>query len=125
MTEEVRVVHEVSLVAALVEACQERAGEGRVRRLSIRHASTIEEDVIRQAFTMLTEGGPLEDAVLETERFEVRLECGCGFAGVLGHDDEAGPHVVCPACGALHAAPRTAEIELLAIDLETPPPARP
>jgi Zn finger protein HypA/HybF involved in hydrogenase expression len=117
-------MHEVSLVAELVEACLERAGPDRVERVTIRHASTIEEDVIRQAFAMLTEGGQLEGAALEMDRFDVRLDCGCGFSGILGHDDEAGPHVVCPACEAIHPAPRTAEIELLSVEVARGPDGR-
>ena len=63
---------------------------------------------------MLTEGGPLAGATLVTEPFDVRLDCACGFAGALGHDDLiGGSMVVCPACGDVSTQPRTAELELL------------
>ena len=115
-------MHEVSLVAQLVDACQERAGDRSVELVRVRYASTIPEDVLRQAFAMLTEGGPLAAATLETEPFDIRLQCGCGFDGSLGHDDliDAGM-AVCPACGEISSRPRTAELELLEVRLAVAP----
>jgi Zn finger protein HypA/HybF involved in hydrogenase expression len=109
-------VHEVSLVAQLVDACLERAGDRPVELVRVRYASTIPEAVLRQAFEMLTEGGPLAGADLVTEPFDIRLECACGFDGSLGHDDliDAGM-AVCPSCGEVSSRPRTAELELLEV----------
>lgn len=111
-------MHEVSLVAQLVDVCHERAGDHPVELVRVRHASTVPEAVLRQAFAMLTEGGPLAAAALETEPFDIRLRCQCGFDGSLGHDDliDAGM-AVCPACGDVTARPRTAELELLEVRL--------
>jgi len=117
-------VHEVSLVADLVEACLSRTGDAVVRRVTVRHASTVPEDALRQAFAMVTAGTRLEHAALETETFELRLACRCGFTGALHHDDEVGGSMVaCPDCGEVHPAPRTAELELLAIETGGPPGA--
>jgi Zn finger protein HypA/HybF involved in hydrogenase expression len=111
-------MHEVSLVEALVEACLEHAGDRPVERVVIRHASTVDGEVVRQAFAMLTADGPLGGAALDAQRLDVRLACECGFDGTLGPDDEAGgSHVACPRCGVVHVAPRTPEIELLAVDV--------
>jgi Zn finger protein HypA/HybF involved in hydrogenase expression len=111
-------VHEVSLVAELVEAAEARAGGEPVMLLRVRHATTIPEDVLRQAFEMLTETGPLADAVLELKPFDVELACACGFAGALGHDDMVGASLaVCPACGEVNQLPPTAELELLEVRL--------
>jgi hypothetical protein len=72
--------------------------------------------VLRQAFEMLTGDGPLASAVLETEPFEVRLTCPCGFDGALEHDDVIGPgQAVCPSCSELRTFPRTPELELLEV----------
>ncbi|HEX4983217.1 MAG TPA: hypothetical protein VFV63_16050 [Ilumatobacteraceae bacterium] len=82
----------------------------------MRHASSVPEPALRQAFQMLTEGGNLSDAALETETFDVLLDCRCGFAGALGHDDLIGGSVaVCPACGDVSTRRRTAELELLEV----------
>ena len=109
-------MHEVGLVAELVDAAVERSGGGPVTLVRVRRASTIPEDVLRQAFEMLVAGTPLEDATLEVEPFDVRLTCPCGFDGALEHDDMIGPsQVVCPSCGDLRGVPPTAELELLEV----------
>jgi Zn finger protein HypA/HybF involved in hydrogenase expression len=111
-------MHEVSLVAQLVDACATRAAGQLVELVRVRHASTIPESVLRQAFTMLAEGGILAGAKLETEPFDIRLRCGCGFDGSLGHDDLIDAvAAVCPSCGDVSARDRTAEIELLEVRL--------
>jgi Zn finger protein HypA/HybF involved in hydrogenase expression len=109
-------VHEVSLVAELVAECERRASGQPVRLVHIRHASSIPEPALQQAFRLLTLGGSLSEARLVAESFDVELRCSCGFSGVLGHDDLIGGSVaVCPACGDVSTLPRTAELELLEV----------
>jgi Zn finger protein HypA/HybF involved in hydrogenase expression len=110
-------VHEVSLVAELVDIVVERSGGAPVALVRVRHATTIPSDVLDQAWAMLTEEGPLADAVLEAEPFEIRVACtACGFAGPVGHDDVVAPSIAsCPACGGIVTFPPTAEIELLEV----------
>ncbi len=109
-------MHEVSLVAALVEAVEARSAGAPVSLVRVRHATTFPEDVLRQAFEMLTATGPLEGAALVLEAFDIRLACACGFAGSLEHDDMVGGSMaVCPACGELAQLPPTAELELLEV----------
>jgi len=113
-------VHEVSLVAQLVDACALRADGQAVVLVRVRHASTIPEPMLRQAFAMLTEGGNLSAARLETQPFDIRLQCGCGFDGPLGHDDLIDSAMaVCPSCGEVSTRARTAEIELLEVKVAT------
>jgi Zn finger protein HypA/HybF involved in hydrogenase expression len=109
-------VHEVSLVEQLIGACIEQAAGRPVGRVRVRHASTIPAEGLHQAFEMLSRNTPLADATLEAETFALRLECGCGFEGPLGHDDViSGSVAVCPACGDVSTQRRTAELELLEI----------
>jgi Zn finger protein HypA/HybF involved in hydrogenase expression len=109
-------VHEVSLVAELVDAAVARAGGRPVAVVRVRHATTIPEDVLRQAFDMLVEGSPLAGARLVAEPFDIELRCGCGFAGAAGHDDLVGGSMaVCPSCGEVIALPPAAELELLEV----------
>lgn len=111
-------MHEVSLVAELVEAAEARCGGARVSLVRVRHATTFPADVLRQAFEMLTESGPLAGATLDLELFDVRLACACGFSGALGHDDMVGAAMaVCPACTEMTELPPTAELELLEVRL--------
>ena len=109
-------MHEVSLVAELISECERRSDGQPVQLVRVRHASSITEPALQQAFRMLTEGSNLAEARLETEAFEVELRCGCGFAGALGHEDVIGGSVaVCPACGEVSTLRRTAELELLEV----------
>ncbi len=109
-------MHEISLAAELIAQCERRSAGQPVSFVRVRHASSIPEEMLQQAFRMLTEGGSLADATLEAEAFDVRLRCGCGFDGILGHDDLiGGSMVVCPACGDVSTQPRTAELELLEV----------
>jgi Zn finger protein HypA/HybF involved in hydrogenase expression len=111
-------MHEVSLVAELIGECERRSGGRPVQLVRVRHASSIAEPALRQAFRMLTEGSRMADTALETEAFEVGLRCACGFHGALGHDDLIGGAVaVCPACGDISTLRRTAELELLEVRL--------
>lgn len=109
-------MHEVSLVAELIAECERSSAGQPVRLVRVRHASSIPEAALQQAFRMLTEGGSLADAALEAETFDVVLRCGCGFEGILGHDDVISASVaVCPACGDVSTLHRTAELELLEV----------
>ena len=109
-------MHEVSLVADLINACERRSGGLPVARVRVRRASSLPDESLRQAFAMLTVGGPMEGSVLETEEFAVELHCACGFSGVLGHDDVISSSMaVCPGCGSISTRQRTAELELLEV----------
>jgi Zn finger protein HypA/HybF involved in hydrogenase expression len=106
-------MHEVSLVADLIDVCRAQAAGRRVQTVRVRHATTIPADALEQAFRMLTAGGPLADATLDAERFDVVLRCPCGFDGSVGHDDVVGSVAICPACGLVTTLRRTAELELV------------
>ena len=109
-------MHEVSLVADLIAECERRSVGQSVRRIRVRHASSIPDATLQQAFRMLVEGGPLAGATLEAEPFDICLSCDCGFSGPLGHDDLiSGSVAVCPTCGEVSTLHRTAELELLEI----------
>lgn len=109
-------MHEVGLVAELVDAAVARAPVTPAMLVRVRYATTIPADVLAQAWTMLVAGGPLEAATLDAEPFEVLLVCPCGFDGALAHDDVLGPgQAVCPSCSQLRAFPATPELELLEV----------
>ena len=58
-------MHEVALVGELVDAAVARSGGVPVTLVRVRRATTIPDDVLRQAFEMLVPGTPLEGATLE------------------------------------------------------------
>jgi Zn finger protein HypA/HybF involved in hydrogenase expression len=111
-------MHEVSLVAELVDRCVQLAGRQAapepVTAVRVRYATTIPADVLHQAFTTLTADTPLAGARLEAQPFDVRLDCAtCDFTGPLGHDDVAGSMAVCPRCGGVTPLRHPVELELL------------
>jgi Zn finger protein HypA/HybF involved in hydrogenase expression len=108
-------MHELSLVEQLIEECIRRTGGQPVSQITVRHASTVPADGLRQAFEMLSRGTSLEGAALDAQQFDARLHCACGFDGPLGHDDViSGSISVCPACGEVSTTgQRTAELELV------------
>jgi Zn finger protein HypA/HybF involved in hydrogenase expression len=109
-------MHELSLVEQLIAECVRRAGDRPVTAVRVRYASTIPEDGLRQAFAMLSRGGPLEAATLEAEPFAVNLRCACGFEGALGHHDLVSSSVaICPDCGDVSTRRREAELELVEV----------
>lgn len=108
-------MHEVSLVAQLVEACEQRAAGLPVRLVRVRHASSLPEATVRQAFDLLTVGTELADARLELSSFDVEVRCPCGFVGPLGHDHDGDPWVLCPSCDDVVSRPRTPELELVSV----------
>jgi Zn finger protein HypA/HybF involved in hydrogenase expression len=113
-------MHEVSLVAELVEAAQRRAAGRTIASVRVRHASSIDETTLRQAYALLTQDGPLAAARLFSTTFDIDLACPCGFSGPLGHDDLIGGSIaVCPSCRAVSTVHRTAELELLAVETTT------
>lgn len=115
-------MHELSLVADLVNQCERLSAGRAVRLVRVRHASSIQEPALQQAFQMLTIATALSGARLEAVAFDIELSCGCGFSGALGHDDVIeGSIVVCPACGEVSTRRRTAELELLALETADQP----
>jgi Zn finger protein HypA/HybF involved in hydrogenase expression len=109
-------MHEVSLVADLVDECVRRAGSAPVRRVRIRHASTIPLEVVQQAFDMLTACTALAGAQLDADEYEIQLHCGCGYSGVVPDEYLVGTSIaVCPACETVSIRAATPEIELLDI----------
>jgi len=109
-------MHEVSLVAELVDACERLADGAPARRVRVRHASSLPPEVVRQAFALLTAGTALADAELELASFDVEARCACGLVMPLGHDGhDLEPFVICPSCDGLIRRPRTPELELVAV----------
>jgi Zn finger protein HypA/HybF involved in hydrogenase expression len=119
-------MHELSLVAELVDECVRRADGHDVATIRVRHATTISEETLRQAFEMVTAGGPLAGVRLEAEPFDLEFECSaCHYADVLDHDHAVGHLRVCPSCGSVSNDAQPCELELVDCVLSQPAAAGP
>jgi Zn finger protein HypA/HybF involved in hydrogenase expression len=96
-------MHEYSVVQQLIEKLLEevkKRGGAVVKEVRLRRGSTFAEGPIQQAFEIMSENTPLQDAQLIIEEFAVEYKCGhCGFKQVLVPEDLIGHLFICPECG--------------------------
>jgi Zn finger protein HypA/HybF involved in hydrogenase expression len=90
-------MHELSLVAELVDECCRRADGQPVSLVRVRCSLPDLDGELQQAFLMMTTATPLEGAVLEVESAVLNVTCPCGYSGpvtngIVGH------MFVCPSC---------------------------
>jgi Zn finger protein HypA/HybF involved in hydrogenase expression len=112
-------MHELSLVAELIEEVEQRAAGRGVALVVVRHATTISEETVRHAFAMLTADGPLFGAKVECQPFDITLQCAaCGFDGTLDHDHLVGHLRICPMCAEISGDSQLPEMELVSVVLE-------
>jgi hydrogenase nickel incorporation protein HypA/HybF len=96
-------MHEVSLVAVLVEQVEEMAGRERFERvkgirLSVGALSGVDPACLEFCFSEVVKNSVLEGSVLELVPVPVEIQCeGCGRESRA--DDPS--CLVCPACGSL------------------------
>lgn len=107
-------MHEVSLMADLVEVAKQKADGKPIAEIKVRHATTIPDPMLRQAYTMVTDNTPLASTTLTAEPFDVILDCKqCDFNGQLHHHDIEGHVTICPQCGDVSELDYPAELELI------------
>lgn len=106
-------MHELSLVAELVEECCRRAEGEAVAVVRVRCSVHDAEGELQQAFLMMSSATPLEGAVLELEPVTVTVECPCGYKGPAG-DGHVGHLFVCPKCAKVGPV-RSPSLELLEV----------
>lgn len=110
-------MHEISLITDLVEECERQAGDAQIKSVSVRHATTIPQDMLHEVWGMVTVDRSIASAQLKSEAYEAHLNCEqCGFNGVLGHDDVVGHMSVCPQCSNPTEFEHAAEIELIGVE---------
>lgn len=108
-------MHELSLAAELVAECQRRAAGRPVLCVRVRVTGAEEDGELAMAFDELA-GEALGGARLEIEHLPPRLECSCGWSGVLDPASLSGHLALCPGCGAARSSPLV--LELLTMQVE-------
>ncbi|MGA2529648.1 MAG: hydrogenase/urease maturation nickel metallochaperone HypA [Acidimicrobiales bacterium] len=106
-------MHELSLVAELVDECCRRADGEPVSLVRVRCSLPDTDGELQQAFVMMTTATPLEGAVLEVEPAALIVACTCGYNGPVD-DGIVGHMFICPKCGQIGPI-RSACLELLEV----------
>jgi hydrogenase nickel insertion protein HypA len=112
-------MHEFGVVQELVERILEQTHgtkASRVTEIRLRRGSTFKEEPLRQAFTMLSQGTPLEGAVLTVEEYRVEVRCSrCGRIRGIAADDLIGHLFICPDCGQSQEIDEAHGLELIGV----------
>jgi len=121
-------MHELSIVASIVEAVTESASAypgARVTevRLRVGALASVVEDSLEFCWELATEGSPLAGAALVITRLPVIVRCdACGVDAEI----EGVQSFRCPRCGEPAADLRQGrELEIEAIEIEEPEPKEP
>jgi len=117
-------VHELSLVAELVESCELHAAGRPVSAVRVRCGDLIDGAELAIAFEELAVGTVLVGAALEIERVPTVLSCSCGFAGPVEAEHSGGHVALCPGCAEVRAVEEVLELVALRVaDPKVSPPA--
>jgi len=96
-------MHEYSVVQQLIEKLLDeikKRGASRIKEVRLRRGSTFAEGPIQQAFEIMSQNTPLQDAQLIIEELAVEHKCrNCGYKQTLTPDDLIGHLYICPECG--------------------------
>lgn len=113
-------MHEFSIVQQLIEKLQAELGRQNVtvvKKVHLRRGSTFAEEPLRQAFQILSENTPLQNAELVIEEFAVEFACAsCGHKQAISADDLIGHLFLCPQCGKPTEIEEAHGLELLAVE---------
>jgi Zn finger protein HypA/HybF involved in hydrogenase expression len=108
-------VHELSLVAELVELVERHAAGRTVKTVRARCAGVAGAEDLRFAFAQLSRDA-LPGAALEIESEPAHLACACGFSGDIEPASAAGHLGVCPGCGRVQEIPSCFELVGIVLD---------
>jgi hydrogenase nickel insertion protein HypA len=114
-------VHEFDVVKSLIDELLPKLQEQKVKRVTeirFRRGSTFSEEALLQAFSVLSQGTPLEGADVKVEMVETRFKCQCGHEQTVTADDLIGHMFVCPQCGQAQEIDEAHDLELLEIVAE-------
>ena len=114
-------MHEFDVVKSLIDDLLPKLQEQKVKRateLRFRRGSTFSEKALLQAFSVLSQGTPLEGADVKVETVGTKFKCQCGHEQTITADDLIGHIFVCPQCGRAQEIDEAHELELLEVIAE-------
>ncbi len=112
-------MHEYSIVEQYVEQILEQVNKENVadvKEIRFRRGSTFAEGPMRQAFEMLVQNTPLQNANLIIETFTEEYTCeNCGKTQAVSADDLIGHIYICSECGYSKQINEASGLELLQV----------
>lgn len=106
------------LIAGLLEQLRAQP-VARVTRVHFRRSSAFSEEVLRQTFSVLSPGTPLEGAELVVDVSVLNVTCpACGHEARVDSENLVGHMFICPGCGAVREIAEAHDLELLDVTAE-------
>lgn len=104
-----------SIIRSLLTQLQREQVE-RVQSVRFRRSSAFAEDVLRQAFQVLSAGTPLEHAELAIDVRVLTVTCvQCGTSGEANFENLAGHIYICPHCATVREVSEAHDLELVEV----------
>jgi len=97
----------------------ERDKVSKVVKITFRRSSAFSEEVLRQAFDVLSPNTPLSGAELVVNISVLHVTCECGYSSEVHSEDLFGHAFICPNCGAVREIAEAHDLELVEVIAET------
>src|SRR5687767_6254864 len=115
-------MHEFGVTEAIVKRLLrqlERDQVTKVVRITFRRSSAFSEEVLRQAFDVLSVDTPLAGAELAVDISVLRVDCVCGLSYDVYSENLVGHMFICPNCSAIREIAEAHDLELVEVIAET------
>lgn len=106
-----------SIVKGLLDQLQ-REKVSKVVRVNFLRSSAFSEEVLRQTFSVLSVGTPLEGAELVVDVSVLNVTCGCGQRSEVNSEVLVGHMFICPNCGSVREIAEAHDLELVGVIAE-------
>ena len=114
-------MHEYGVTEAIMKRLLQQLQREKVSKVvSVRfkRSSAFSEEVLRQTFTILSDGTPLAGAELIVEVAVLRVTCACGLESQVDSEYLVGHTFICPSCGAVREIAEAHDLELIEVIAE-------
>jgi hydrogenase nickel incorporation protein HypA/HybF len=90
----------------------------KVVKVTFRRSSAFSEEVLRQAYEVLSVNTPLAGAELIIDISVLHVTCDCGYSSEVNSEDLFGHAFICPKCGAVREIAEAHDLELVEVIAE-------
>ena len=114
-------MHEFGVTEAIIKRLLQQLQREKVLKVvSVRfkRSSAFSEEVLRQTFSILSDGTPLAGAELIVDVAVVHVACACGLDSQVNSENLVGHMFICPNCGATKEIAEAHDLELIEVIAE-------